>query len=431
MKKYVVSSLVLILIVGLAITLSAQDKTVVEVWMHSGKPHERNAMDATFKRFNAAHDSIKAEINYITEVSYEEKVKTAAIAGKLPDVLDVDGPYVTSWSWRGFFRPIDKYISDEELSDFLDSIIEQGTWGGKLYALGQFESGLGLYYRKSILEEAGIKPPRKLAKAWSWDELMNACKKVMNTGKVDTCIDLKWEYKGEWKTYGFSPLVWSNGGALISPDGLKADGYLNGPPTVRALEALQAAVQKGYANPQGPKAQFLNEKAAFVLVGHWMYAPYKEKFGDDFGLTFYPGLRKTVTGSGSYTWGISAQSEHPKAAAEVLKWIVKPESILIMTKGVDFEGNRISAGVAAPPARKSVYKHYPEYTEYPLRVFTTQLKEGVAKARPVTPAYFTLSDEFRKAINDIVLGADVQKALDKAAKNVDTVIWEHDYYGLK
>ncbi|MBS3766406.1 extracellular solute-binding protein, partial [Candidatus Bipolaricaulota bacterium] len=198
-----------------------------------------------------------------------------------------------------------------------------------------------------------------------------------------------------------------------------------------ALEAIQNLVQEGYADPAGTPQQFLNERTAMVFVGHWMYAPYKEKFGDDLGLTYYPGMKKNVTGSGSYTWGVSEQTDNPEAAAEVLKWIVNPESILIMTKGEDMDGQKIADGNSAPPARKSVYEHFPEYTKYPLDIFTTQLEEGVAHARPTTPVYGTLTNEFRKAINDIVQGANVQKKLDNAAKKVDEILEERDYYGLK
>lgn len=420
-----------LLVSGLIAPVAEAQTKTVNVWMHSGKPMERAAMNEIINRFNANHDDIKAVINYITEVSYEEKVKTAAVSGNLPDVLDVDGPYVADWAWRDIMMPIGEYVPEETRDDFLDSIIDQGTWNGDLYALGQFESGMGLYYRKSILEEAGVTPPKKLENAWSWSEFMDACEKVMETGEVDTAVDLKWEYKGEWKTYGFSPLVWSNGGKLIGPDGLEAEGYLNDPKTVEALEAIQELVDMGYADPAGPPQQFMNEQAAMVIVGHWMYAPYKEKFGDDIGLTYYPGMEENVTGSGSYTWGVSEQTDNPEAAAEVLKWIVKPESILIMTKGEDMDGQKIADGNSAPPARESVYEHFPEYTEYPLQVFTTQLEEGVAQARPTTPVYGTLTNEFRKAINNIVQGADVQEELDDAAEEVDDILEERDYFGLK
>ena len=43
-----------------------------------------------------------------------------------------------------------------------ESILEQGTYNDKLYALGVMESSVGLYYNKDILEEAGIEVPMQI-----------------------------------------------------------------------------------------------------------------------------------------------------------------------------------------------------------------------------------------------------------------------------
>lgn len=435
MKKlnwFRMGALPIALMLCMSLTVMAQGKSaVVEVWMHHGEPAERAAMTETIKRFNAAHENIQAKVTYVVTAEYETKVATAAIAGKLPDLMDVDGPWVATWAWRGFLRPIGKYFTEDELNDFVPSIVIQGTWQGKLWALGQFESGLGLYFRKDILEEAGVTPPRKAENAWTWDEFIDVCKKVMATGKVERALDVRWEWNAEWWTYGFCPLMWSNGGALISPDGLKADGYINGPPSVEAMEALQKIFATGYASPTALPDQFELGKAAMSWLGHWMFSGYKKIYGDNLGLTFLPGIRKSATGSGSYTWGMTTQAENPEAVAKVLKWILEPESILMMTRGTDFEGNRIVAGNAAPPSRVSVYDHFPEYTEYPLSIFMTQLKKGIAHPRPVTPAYAAITREIQTAINDIALGSDVKEALDIAAEAIDKEIEENDYYGLK
>ena len=405
-------------------------QTTVDVWMHEGQPHEREAMNAIIERFNENHEEIKAEITYIVESEYESKVATAAIAGNLPDLMDVDGPWVATWAWRGFLRPIGEFFEQETVDDFVPSIVEQGTWQDKLYALGQFESGLGLYYRKSILEEAGVEAPSKLENAWTWPEFMDVCEKVIETGEVERAVDIRWEWAAEWWTYGFSPIVWSNDGSLIGPKGLTAQGYMNSPETIRALEKFQEFIDKGYADPEATPDQFEQGKAAFAWVGHWMYSGYEDKFGDDLGITFLPGIKRPVTGSGSYTWGMTTQVDNMEAAAEVLKWIVKPESILMMTRGTDLEGNRVAAGNAAPPARESVYDEFSEYQELPLKIFTTQLQEGVAHARPVTPAYGAITRQFQSAINDIALGSEVEKTLNQAARAVDREVKANNYYGL-
>ncbi len=42
-----------------------------------------------------------------------------------------------------------------------------------------------------------------------------------------------------------------------------------------------------------------------------------------------------------------------------------------------------------------------------------------------------MTNEFRKAINNIVQGADAQEELDDAAEEVDDILEERDYFGLK
>ena len=50
-------------------------------------------------------------------------------------------------------------LTEDERGEYLESILEQGTYDDKLYALGVMESSVGLYYNKDILEEAGIEVP--------------------------------------------------------------------------------------------------------------------------------------------------------------------------------------------------------------------------------------------------------------------------------
>ena len=80
------------------------------------------------------------------------------MAGGLPDVLTVDGPNVAAYAANGIIQPLAE-LSQEEKSVYLESILDQGTYQGKLYALGVMESSVGMYYNKDILEKAGITVP--------------------------------------------------------------------------------------------------------------------------------------------------------------------------------------------------------------------------------------------------------------------------------
>ena len=73
-------------------------------------------------------------------------------------MLTVDGPNISAYAANGIIQPLAD-LTEEEESEYLPSIIEQGTVDDDLYALGVMESSVGLYYNKDILEEAGIEVP--------------------------------------------------------------------------------------------------------------------------------------------------------------------------------------------------------------------------------------------------------------------------------
>ena len=78
---------------------------------------------------------------------YDDKINAAISNGGLPDVYTVDGVTVAQYADAGAIVPIDAYFTEEELSDFNPSIIQQGTYDGKLYTLGAMDSSVGIFYK--------------------------------------------------------------------------------------------------------------------------------------------------------------------------------------------------------------------------------------------------------------------------------------------
>jgi multiple sugar transport system substrate-binding protein len=400
----------------------------VEVWFHSGKGEERDVLDAQGEKFNTTQNEVYAEGVQLPEGSYNDQVNAAALAGDLPCLLDFDGPFLYNYAWSGYLIPLDDYVSDELKADFLPSIINQGTYGGKLYSLGTFDSGLAIWANKSYLEAAGVRIPTGIADAWTMDEFMAAMDALMALDEVEYAIDFKLNYgSGEWTSYGFAPIVQSFGGDLIDrSDYQSADGVLNGPEAVAAMEWFQSLFDDGYAiaSPAGDDDFYGTKKAALAWVGHWMYGPHtdtEEGLGDDAILLPMPVLGdKAVTGMGSWNWGITSQCENPDAAWKILEFVTQPDEILRMTNAN-----------GAVPARKSAIADSDLFGEGgALNIFVQQLEGGVALERPVTPAYPVITSAFDKAVLNIVAGADVQTELDKAVATIDQDIADNAGYPL-
>ncbi len=398
----------------------------VSLWSHYSAGAEKQAFDAQIEAFNKANaGKIKVEALELPSGSYNDQVQAAALAGDLPCVLDFDGPFLYNYAWSGYLIPLDEYISDELRNDLLQSILDQGTYAGKFYGLGTFDSGLAIWGNKAYLEKAGVRIPTSIEDAWTKDEFVEALEKLQALEEVEYAIDFKMNYgQGEWYSYGFSPILQSFGGDLIDRgDYQSADGVLNGPEAVEAMTFFKSLFEKGYANinPAGDDDFYGRKTSALAYVGHWMWTPHHDGLGDDLVLIPMPKFgEKAVTGMGSWAWGITSSCPNPDAAWTFLEFLISPDEILRMT---DANG--------AVPARKSAAAKSGLYGENaPLNIYVQQLANGVAVPRPVTPAYPTITLSFAEAVASIVSGGDAQAELDKAVKVIDGDIEDNQGYPM-
>jgi len=417
MKRFMVFLVIALLLV---LSVSALGKTQVKLWFHSGRGSERDVINDQVKRFNAMQDEIEIIAIQLPEGSYNDQVQAAALANGLPDILDLDGPYVSNYAWAGYLAPLDTFMSSELKNDFLPSIISQGLYSGKIYALGTFDSGLAIWANKKYLEKIGARIPKSVDDAWTFEEFMSILRKLKELPEIKFPLDMKINYGvGEWYTYGFSPIFQAFGADLINrSDYMSADGVLNGPEALAAAAWFQALFAQGFVNPNPPgDNEFIEGKSALSWVGHWVYNQYKDALGDDLVLIPMPKFFKQATGMGSWAWSITTNSKHPEAAWKFLEFILKPEEIIKMTNAN-----------GAVPSRKSAIALSPLYGEGgPLNIFVQQL-ESIAVSRPVTPAYPTITAAFAKALDNIINGSDIRKELDRAVKEINDDIEYNEGY---
>jgi multiple sugar transport system substrate-binding protein len=401
------------------------DGGTIEMFAHEGS--EADAYRGAVQSFNDTRGSelgVTVELTMIPEGQYTDQVNAAAASGDLPAVLDLDGPNMANLAWAGSLAPLDDCIPDELRANLLPSIVEQGTYAGRLWALGSFDSGLGLYAWRSALEEAGARIPTSAQDAWTAEEFEQVLRDLQDAGYA-TPLDTKFWYgsQGEWFSYAFAPIIWSAGGDLIDrTDYQSADGVLNSPQVVEALTTFQRWVTDGLIDADAADdSNFLNKEAVISWVGHWMYQPYKEAAGDDLVVLPLPDFGTgSKTGMGSWAWGMTPTAADPDAAWAVIEFLLSDETI-----------SAITTVNGAVPATNSAVADAPLYAEGgELELFTAQLAAApdVAVPRPVTPAYPTMTQTMRSVIDDIVQGADVQQVLDEAVAQIDADIAANEGY---
>lgn len=382
----------------------------VEVWMHTGSAAERKTLREQVARFNAMQYRVRVNLEILPQETYAGRVREAAGAGTLPDILDVDGPYIQDYIQRGYLVPLDKLLTDNSRLDLFPSVIGQGMYHGRIYAISSYDTGLGIYARPSLLRAAGVRIPASIEEAWSAEEFGRVLQSLARQDADGAVLDLGLAAKGEWYSYAFLPVVQSAGGDLVDRAGYRtAAGRLNREGVVAAMSRLQSWVRNGYVDMGDDGAAFLNGRVALSWGPHTVFRRYEAQFPGDVVLLPLPDFgHGPRTAQGGRGWAVSATCKDRHTAMRFIEYLLQPEQVLATSAAADGIPATRSAA-----ARAALYRD-----DGPLHFFMPQL-ESATTSRPGLPAYPALSEEFQRAFDDIMHGANVRGALDTAVKAID------------
>ena len=189
----------------------AAAQTELSMWYHgAGNQVEADILKQIIADFNASQSDWSVVVESFPQESYNDSVVAAALAGNLPDIIDVDGPVMPNWAWSGYLQPLQ--IDESKIENFLPG--PKGYWDDQLYSVGLWDAAVALVTRQSILDDLGLRTPT-LQEPWTGEEFMGALEAAKATGNYDYPLDLGMAWTGEWYPYAFSPFLQSFGGDLV------------------------------------------------------------------------------------------------------------------------------------------------------------------------------------------------------------------------
>lgn len=398
------------------------EAAAVSMWYHgAGNETERAILLSIVDSFNSSQSSCMVEIADFPQESYNESVVAAALAGDLPDIIDVDGPVMPNWAWAEYMQPLD--LPAGALDGFLPGAV--GEWNGEVYSVGLWDAAIAMFARRSVLEANDIRIPT-LDNPWTLEEFDAALETLQATGDFDNALDVGMAWTGEWYPYAFSPLMQSFGGDIIDRSTFTtAEGAINGDEAIAFGEWWQSLFDRGLVpgtSQDGADRDtgFLDGKYALQWNGNWAALGAVEAFGDD--VLFLPAPdfgNGSRIGAGSWQFGVSADSQQPECANAFIAHAIQDEFLAAF-----------SDGTGLVPSTRSAAALTENYAEGgPLEVFFA-LSDEQATLRPPTPAYLSAALTFEKALADIANGADVLDALDAAADEINADLEANSNYGF-
>lgn len=340
--------------------------------------------------FNKANKTI--QISYqeqgATTTDLHDKFVTIATA-KDPsaDVVSMDVPYVPEFAAAGWTIAVDDVLAGGERDKVYKGTLDGATYNGKLYGIPWYNNGPGLFYRKDLLDKAGLQPPK------TYDELLAACQKLQ-TPQIAGFIQQMVQNEGgiiNWMEY-----LWGYGGDLV-------DDKLNvivdkGDAGVNSMQKLKDFIYKDKIMPEstlslkiGADAMNIFASGGAVFLRLWysnagtLYDPAQTKLTkEQWAVTNLPSLDGKKPGPGCLgTWnlGVSTFSKHQKESIEAIKQLTSQDQQKVRMIG---NGN-----LAARPA---VFDDAEIQAKYPYAK-SAQASLDNLRPRPVTPFWGQMSSD--------------------------------------
>jgi multiple sugar transport system substrate-binding protein len=386
--------------------LAQTRKVNLEVWIYEAfaAGGDKAPIAQLAREFMSLNRDINITLipNPPTSTAFRDKFMVAAQAGGGPDVIMSDIIWSPQLAAMGLALPIDNYVGAGK-NDFYPGPLETLTYQGKLYGLPFYTNALGLIYNKTAFEKAGLPLPKD---GWTWNDFMNAVKKLSVDGKYG------FGFQGNWGgTFEWFPWLWQNGGQLLSADNTRA--LFNSPASVEAVETFLGLVTNKTYVPEAAKtwktwdemaAAFASGTIAMYQVGDWgLSGVDRLKPNFEWGVAPLPMNKQKASVVGGANWMINAKTKNPDAAWRWMRYVTGPK-----VYGLLDPYNRLAARKGSLTGQQSLQNN-PR-----LQAFANLLKNG--KARPAIPNWTQLEyDCLQPAFQSVLLkGAEVKKVMAEA-----------------
>ncbi|HQY33515.1 MAG TPA: extracellular solute-binding protein [Actinotalea sp.] len=265
-------------------------------------------------------------------------------AENTPDVVELGNTQAPTFTTIGAFRDVSAMYEELGGDKLLPSFVEVGSVDGAQYALPYYFGSRYMFYRKDIWTAAGLAVPTTLTefsdavKALRTDELSGFA-----MGGQDWRNGISW--------------VFANGGELATVDGTEWTSTLSDPKTIAGLEMWQD-VYAGASNIPTTERDvaywdFLNDAgegtapdAATIMAPGWARWSIGDLTTNDegeevrdgmadadtFGIFALPGMDGGIAPvfAGGSNIAISAQSQHPELAENLLRIIFSEEYQMLL-----------------------------------------------------------------------------------------------------
>ena len=331
------------------------------------------------------------------------------------DAFTGDIIWISEFAGAGWSAPLDDYFGPSVRAEYFPGVIDACTYGGAMHALPWYLDAGMLYYRKDLLDAAGIAVPA------SWSELVAGAQKLLAGGKVTDGFN--WQAKQEEVLVcDLVEFIGSNGGSILAPDGKTVT--IAAPNAVEAVQFMADTMGKYKITPKAALAwdevpselPFTGGKAGFLRNWSFVWTdaqnPSSSSVVGKVGVVKLPAFPggKSAACLGGYQFGMNASSSKKSAAVDFLTWMSSPATQL-----------KWATQLGLAPSRPAVYQQPALAQANPFMVSLQNIFTG-GTPRPKTPKYSQISLAIQAGVSAALTTGAVESNLLSTKAQIEQII---------
>ncbi|MDR2784858.1 MAG: extracellular solute-binding protein [Treponema sp.] len=355
---------------------------------------------------------------------YLAKYQAAFASGTGPDMFMA---MANDWALEGGANPVALPLPADVQKVWQDALPavyrNDGMFNGKYYGpLAHGATFMFLYVNTDHLKEAGLSEdyyPKTL------DEFRDLAKKLTKYDASGKVIRAGWQPRFAGGSFNvaakYMPFIHNFGGQVLSSDLKRAQGYVNGPDTVKAFQYLRdlVIVDKVTNVELGLPDVAFQQGLCSMTIREPFYAEQSLQNNPNLKFKIYPfpaGSKDLITlGGGSWHMMINSKSKYADLLVKMYKELANPE--------YDIRAHQINKTVPILAANLTINNPY--FGKLPFaQAVIGSMNKTVGPLYYTIPEWNSLSEIIGDAVAQIIEGKDVKATLDDAAAKMQQILDE-------
>jgi multiple sugar transport system substrate-binding protein len=302
----------------------------------ASEPSLRKAWEETVGRFRQENPGIDVKLNVYDRESYKRSIRNWLTA-QAPDVVFwYAGNRMDQFAEPGLLEDVSGLYTPQARAEFGEKAVDLMTTDGKQYGVPHTYYQWGLYYRKDLLDKAGIQTAPQ-----TWADLVSACEKLRAAGLDPIAIGSK----DLWPTAGWFDYINLRTNGLDFHQKLMNGEVKYTDDRVKAIftkwrELIdKGCFTKNHASVSWQESQALlyQGKAGMMLMGNFITGNFPADVAERMAFAPFPTIDPSV---GKFedapmdSLHIPAKARNKEEARKFLAFVMRPDVQEQLAKGM-------------------------------------------------------------------------------------------------